>query len=58
MLLIDTVDTKEAIDKTDEPVSTDSRRGTIVGSPINPEKMIFKPARMAFGGFRPLVLNE
>jgi uncharacterized protein YbaA (DUF1428 family) len=49
---------KKARDKANEAVSADARMGAIVGPLMDPENMIFNPARMAFGGFRPLVLNE
>ena len=50
-----TFESKDARDKANQLVSSDPRMGAIVGPLMNPEKMIFNPGRMAFGGFSPLI---
>ncbi len=49
-----TFESKEIRDKANQLVSSDPRMGAIVGPLMTPDKMIFNPGRMAFGGFAPL----
>ena len=50
-----TFESKEARNNANQLVSSDPRMGAIVGPLMSPEKMIFNPVRMAFGGFSPLI---
>jgi uncharacterized protein YbaA (DUF1428 family) len=46
---------KEIRDRATKQVPADPRMGDLIAPLINPEKMIFKPGRMAYGGFKKLV---
>ena len=48
-------DSREARDEANQKVPKDPRMGALVGPLLNPERMIFNPKRMVYGGFEQLV---
>lgn len=48
-------ESKEARDRINELVRKDPRMDPLVNPIMNPERMVFNPGRMQFGGFKTLV---
>ena len=46
---------KEIRDLANKKVPTDPRMTELVAPLTNPEKLVFDPSRMAYGGFKPLI---
>jgi uncharacterized protein YbaA (DUF1428 family) len=49
---------KEIRDSANKQVPTDPRMTELVTPLTNPEKLIFDPGRMVYGGFKPLVHSD